>query len=362
MTVLNRYLFRRNLFLLLALLSVGAGVYILSDLFQRIDIFLDADGGVRLIGLYYLIKLPLIISQILPAVFLLAMVVQLLLMAKSRETVALQSGGISPATMLRFVIIYSLVWSCVQFGFSQVLGVYGERSSDLLWQEDVRGRDLSVVYIPGVLFTQGDYVVQLEQAWPQHERAAGVHIYKLTPDGNGIEASYSAEKADTGLNRWILYNVELIEPGIFSHSTHERLEIGLKQDLAPFRNYSESAKTSELDLLQLLETIERLEQAGTNVEAMRTELYGRFAYSGSILVMGFLALLISMRTENLYIGVILALVATFIFYTSSAFFSAMGQSGALPPPLASWMSNILFMILAVFYMSSQYLRVATRKI
>lgn len=362
MTVLNRYLLRRNLFLLFALLAVGSGVYILSDLFQRIDIFLDADGAIGLIGLYYLIKLPLIISQILPAVFLLAMVVQLLLMSKSRETIAMQSGGISPAAMLRFVVIYGLVWSCLQFGFSQVLGVYGERRSDSLWQEDVRGRDLSGRAIEGLLFTQGDYVVQAELAWPAREQAANIHIYKLSPDGNGIEASYSAKKADSGPQKWVLYDVELIEPPLYKYSTHKRLEIDLKQDLATFRSYDENAKTSEIDLSQLIETISRLEKAGTNVEAMRTELHGRFAYAGSILVMGLLALLISMRTENLYVGVILALITTFLFYTSSSFFSAMGQSGALPPPLASWMACIVFFVLAIFYILSQYLRTATRKI
>lgn len=362
MSVLNRYLLRRNLFLLFALLAVGAGVYILSDLFQRIDVFLDADGAFGLIALYYLIKLPLIISQILPAVFLLAMVVQLLLMAKNRETIALQSGGISPATMLRFVIIYGLVWSCVQLGFSQLLGVYGERTSDNLWQEDVRGRDLGNRYIENLFFTQGNYVVQAGRSWPQRERAEAVHIYKLTPDGNGIEASYSAKSAESGAKKWVLHDVEMIEPALYKYSTHENLEIDLKQDLATFHSYEEDARTSEIDLVQLMETIERLEMAGTNVEAIRTELHGRFAYAGSILVMGFLALIISMRTENLYVGVILALIATFLFYTLSAFFSAMGQSGALPPPLASWMACILFFILSVFYMLSQHFHAAARKI
>lgn len=362
MTVLNRYLLRRNLFLLFALLAVGSGVYILSDLFQRIDVFLDAEQGLGIIGLYYLIKLPLIISQILPAVFLLALVIQLLLMVRHRETVALQSGGVSPAAMLRFVIVYGLVWSCLQFAFSQVLGVNGERVSYRLWQEDVRGRDVDNRAVSGLLFTHGPYVVQAELAWPLRERAQDLHIYRLSPDGNGIEASYSAKSAETGSRGWTLYDVELIEPPTFGYSHHDRLEIDLRQNLTPFRSYEESAKTSEIDLLQLMDTIRRLERAGTNVESMRTELYGRFAYSGSILVMGLLALALSMRTDSLYLGVVLSLVTTFLFYVTTSFFSAMGQSGALPPPLAAWLGNLLFAALAVFYIFSHYLRTVTRKI
>lgn len=362
MTVLNRYLLRRNLFLLFALLSVGAGIYVLSDLFQRIDVFIDSGRGAGIIGLYYLIKLPLIISQILPAVFLLAMVVQLLLMAKNRETIALQSGGVSQAAMFRFVVIYGLIWSCMQFGFSQFLGVQGQRISDRMWQEDVRGRDLANRAVERLLFTQGNYLVQAGKAWTQQEKAEDVHIYLLTPDGTGIEATYSAKRADSSGNGWVLYDVDIIEPPTYSYSTHERLEIPLNQELATFRNYEESAKTSDIALPELMQNITRLEQAGTNVESMRTELYGRFAYSASIMVMGILALALTMRVENLYLGVVLSLVITFLFYTIGAFFSAMGESGALPPLAASFMCNIIFTSVGVFYIFFHYIRTARRKI
>lgn len=362
MSILNRYLLKRNLFLLLTLLAIGSGVYVLSDLFQRIDVFLDSDEGLGIIGLYYLIKLPLIISQILPAVFLLSMVLQLLLMAKNRETVALQSGGVSPAAMIRFVVIYGIIWSCAQFGFSQVLGVYGERTSTSLWQEDVRGRDLQNAAIEGLLFTQGDYVVQTGKAWPQLERAENVHVYKLSPSGNDIVATYEAERAESGPSGWILYNVQIIEPPTFSFSRHESLSLDIRQDLDTFRNYNSQDKASEIDLGQLVSTIDRLELAGTNVESLRTEFHGRFAYAGSILVMGLLALALTMRVDSIYLGVILSLVATFLFYTANSFFSTMGQSGALPPPLAAWMGNITFAAISMSYIFSHYLRTIGRKI
>lgn len=355
MSVLSRYLLRRNLFLLFALLALGAGVYVLTDLFQRIDTFLDARDGVGLMGLYYLTRLPLIISQILPAVFLISIVAQLMLMAKNRESIALQSGGVSPAAMLRFVIVYGLVWSCLQFAFSQVLGVYGESVSRQMWLEDVRGRDLKASAIEGLLFTQGRYVVHADLAWPKREEAAGLRIYKLSPDGNSMEASYNAMKAEASENGWTLFDVELIEPADYRYSRHESLRIDLKQDLATFSSYDDSLKVSEISLPQLADTITRLERTGTNVEALRTELYGRFAYAGSILVMGILGLALSTRVESIYLGIIAALVLTFLFYAANGFFSAMGQSGALPPQLAAWLANIIFAALGVFYIFYRYI-------
>lgn len=361
MTILTRYLLRRNLFLLFAILLIGAGVYVLSDFFQRIDVFLDADRGPGLIGLYYLFKLPLIISQILPAVFLLAMVLQLLLMAKNRESIALQSGGVSPAAMIRFVIVYGLVWSCLQFAFSQVLGVQGERLSDDIWQEDVRGRDQKNRAIEGILFTKDNYVVQVGLAWPQVEKAEQVHVYKLNTAGTDILGSYSAASAESGPEGWKLYGVEVIEPPTFSYSQHESLELDIRQDLEAFMSYDSFTSASEIELAQLVSTIQRLEQAGTNVEGLRTEFHSRFSYAGSILVMGILALALTMFTDNIYVGVVLSLVATFFFYTGSTFFSTMGQSGILPPALAAWLANIIFSSLGLLYIFSNYLRSILRK-
>ncbi|MDR2503091.1 MAG: LptF/LptG family permease, partial [Deltaproteobacteria bacterium] len=127
MSVLNRYLLRRALFMLFVLLLAGMGVFVLSDLFQRLDVFMDADYPPAGIALYFIIRLPMIASQILPAVFLLAMTLQLSLMNKQRESLALQAGGIAPSAFFRFVFIYGLFWSCAQFACAQVLGVAGEK-------------------------------------------------------------------------------------------------------------------------------------------------------------------------------------------------------------------------------------------
>ena len=95
MSLMSRYLLRQNLFLMFMVLGVGIGLYLLSDLFDRLDDFLEAGVSAKVAITYFVVKTPLIISQILPAVFLIACILQLCIMARSRELVALQAGGIS---------------------------------------------------------------------------------------------------------------------------------------------------------------------------------------------------------------------------------------------------------------------------
>ncbi len=362
MSILNRYLLRRNLFLLLVLLSMGACIYILSDLFQRLDVFLDAGRNAAFIALFFLVKLPVIISQILPAVFLLSLVIQFSLMNKNRENIALQSGGVSPTTMLRFALIYGLVWACCQFAFSQVLGVSGEKMAAEMWNEDVKGRNADEFTIKGLFFTQGNYVVHAAKAWPAQERAENVYVYRLSADGLSIEATHTAKRAESSVAGWTLFEVESIYPPTFSYKTYERLPLDIRQDLETFRSFQPKSKNSEIEIGELYSTINRLEQAGTNVEAMRTEFYGRFAYAGSIIAMGILALAISMRTESIYVGVLFSLVCTFLFYAATSFFAAMGETGALRPPVAAWASNFIFSSLGVAYILSHYIKTIRRKI
>ena len=84
MSLLFRYLTKNNAYILLPTLAVGVGLYILTDLFERLDNFIEADVPVSMIATYFLVKMPLVISQILPVIFLLSTVIQLCIMARSR--------------------------------------------------------------------------------------------------------------------------------------------------------------------------------------------------------------------------------------------------------------------------------------
>ena len=80
MNILTRYILRQNLFLLLLICGIGMGVFIFVELFDRLDEFLDAGVGAATIVSYFVYRTPFILSQIFPAVFLIALMVQLGLM------------------------------------------------------------------------------------------------------------------------------------------------------------------------------------------------------------------------------------------------------------------------------------------
>ena len=95
MSLLFRYLTKNNAMILLPTLAVGIGLYVLTDLFERLDNFIEAGLSVGMVLTYFVVKMPLVISQILPVIFLLSTVIQLCIMARSRSFAAFSGAASS---------------------------------------------------------------------------------------------------------------------------------------------------------------------------------------------------------------------------------------------------------------------------
>ncbi|MES9995162.1 LptF/LptG family permease [Desulfovibrio aminophilus] len=340
--VLGRYLARQNLFLILMCLCVGTGIYLLSDLFDRVDDFVSAGLGLGSILTYFAVKLPVILSQILPAVFLLALVVQLGLLSRSRELMALRSGGVSPSWFARFFLIYALAWSLVQFGFSQVLGVYGEREAGRIWKEDVRKKQMDKLTLTNLWFRDGAYIVEMDEGMVARNQATGVTVYEFDTESQRLVRILSAREAEGGSGGWRLNGVTVLDTASFLSSQEDSLSLPLHQELKAFAAADQSESQTLLPIWQLSKTIDELRESGSNVERLRTAWHSRFSYAFSIAVMALLALALASWSENLYLNLGLSLSLVFVQYGMHAVGVTAGDKGLLPPFIAAWLGNILF--------------------
>ncbi|MDR3042932.1 MAG: LptF/LptG family permease [Desulfovibrio sp.] len=348
MSLLSRYLFRNNLTLILPTLAIGTGLYILSDLFDRLDDFLEAGVSFSVAAWYFAAKTPLIISQILPAVFLLATLAQLCLMSRGRELIALQAGGISMGRIARILILCGLVWGGVQLGFSQVLGVSGEVEAARIWSEDVRGKTEATATLRNVWFTDGAYVVSLAEVVPAQGTGHGLAAYELSDDGLSILRVVRAASFQAGERQWDLRDVIEFDPSGYISTQHDTLAIPLRQDVQAFLVTARNADPSRLPLWQLGDAIDRLSASGSNVEGVRTAWHMKLAYAASLVVMAAVAAAIVTWRDNIYLGIGLSLVITFLFYTMFTVGGTLGQKGIVSPPLAAWGANALILAVAVF--------------
>ena len=351
MKVLSRYLIRHNLFLLCTILAAGISLYLLADLFERLNDFLDAGLGLGMLVVYLAVKIPLIVSQILPAVFFLAVVLQLLLLERSRELTALNAGGVSPFALFRFFLIYSLIWAGGQLVFSQVLGVVGEQTASRIWEEDVRGRSRESASLKGLWFTEKNIVAHIGLCYPAQGKGEDIQVYKLDKTGIGINEIIKAKTFNVEDGRWLLANGETLVPAEYARTPFVTLALPIRQDLRAFQVVGgRTEKATQLPLGELSATIKHLKQAGSNVEVLRTIWHGKLAYAASIVVLGLLALVVVQLTNNMYKAVALALLIAFLYYSINTFGLSLGEKGIVPPPLGAWLANMLFCCVGLSYL------------
>lgn len=348
MTLLTRYLLRNNAFLLFSILLIGTGLYVLTDLFERLDGFLDASFGLLNILWFYTIKIPFIVGQILPAVFLIAIIVQFCLMAKARETIALQSGGVSPFVFLRFVIIYGLIWACAQLLLVQLLGIAGDKFAAKIWREEVRGRSAKETTLHGLWFVDHSYVVHLGEADPETETGTDFLAYQLSEDDKLLRQMIRAKKFAVKKNVWHLYEATVITPDTYGYNVTAEITLPIKQNLKAFLAIDPDTKPAHLPVWSLRDAINSLERSGSNVEILRTTYHSRFAYAASLVVMGVLGLAIVLWRNNVYIAVGTGLIITFVFYACTTLFISLGEKGALSPIIAGWFPVGLFFAVSLF--------------
>ncbi|MHC1701588.1 MAG: LptF/LptG family permease [Humidesulfovibrio sp.] len=341
LSALGAYVVRQNLFLMATCLGAGTFIYLLTDLSDRLEHFLDAGLGVRQILTYFAVKMPLIFSQILPAVFLLALVLQIGLMVRSREMIALRAGGVSITWFLRFFFIYALVWSAGQLVFSQFIASYGEQEASRIWREEVRKRQLDKRVLKNLWFREGPYIVHAGEAQPTQSRVNDVTVYEFDRETNRLSRIMTAKKGLVDEHGWGLLDVWEIETADFASVKLLTHFIPLRQDMRGFLA-TDSGDKADLPLWRLGQIIEELRESGSNVERLRTAWHGKWSYAFSMLTMALLALALCTFFENLYVNLVLSLLVIFGYYGLYVLGITTGQKGLVPPIFGAWLANVLF--------------------
>ncbi len=345
LNILQTYLLKQNLYLTVLCIGVGVCIYLLQDLVENLDSFVHAGVGLRVILLYFLAKLPLILSQILPAVYLLALIVQVGLLVRHRELLALQAGGVSFLSLVYFFCCYGLAWFVFQLALSQGVGVAGQRTMERIWQEEVNKEQAGPVEVKNVWFLNGPFVVNLDRANPRTGEGQGINVYEYG-EGNTLLRIILANRFSVQETGWELNEVSVHEASTFTSYFQESLSLGIRQDLEAFSVLQKRFEPGAMSLWQLSRIISYLEGAGSNVERLRTAWHMKWAYAFSLFVMTLIALALATIIDNVYANIALGLSIVFIYYVLFVLGVSLGERGFLSPFFGAWMGNIIFGLLA----------------
>jgi len=134
MQIIQRYLILEVLKTFAVVLSVSVGIYLVVDFFEKVDDFLEVGVTVLQALPFFFLRLPFVVSQVLPIGVLLAILIVLGLMTRNNELLALQSGGVSKTYLLLPLQALGLGFALLTFFLAEVLVPITMTRANEMWR------------------------------------------------------------------------------------------------------------------------------------------------------------------------------------------------------------------------------------
>lgn len=353
---LDRYTARQFLSSFTLCMSTLLGVFILMDLQSNMSDFREAEDTLGLIATYYGINIPAIFVFLLPYVLLLSLLYCLGKMSRHQEVVAMIQTGRGVLRIVTPLLITGVFTSLICLVFNYHWGPWAEGHKDIVID---MAKDGQADRARSVLYRDSDSArVWLVGAFPYRFEQSGtvrnVTVKEFNDEGHptskleATEATWSRES-----KQWTFSGVTLIDlqtsPVPLKINTGDTLTRDWPE--TPWQLVKPGLDQSHLGIPELnswLKAHDGVEWA--NRLPYLTQWHYRFAQPVicliTILLAAPLGIVFSRRGIGGGVSTAVFLSAGMLF--SSTFFLTFGEAGHMPPALAAWGTNILFMFIAMY--------------
>ncbi|MBN2438610.1 MAG: LPS export ABC transporter permease LptG [Deltaproteobacteria bacterium] len=354
MKVLDRYLIDEYLGNLLLIILSLVSLFLIIDFFEKFRMFLSNHATFGQIGSYFLFRLPMMVSQMLPAAILLASLVTCGYLSRHNEITAMKANGISLYRIALPVLTIAVMTSLLIFFLSEWVTPYTNDKAENIRLVEVQKRT-----------SMGSF--KQDQIWYRGQK--GIYNFRLfdarTGTLHGITIHYldrkmnlvmrlDAERGEWTEGRWLFHNILLtrFNDGAFPVLSKMRQQIvDLPERPSDFQVVQKDV--AAMGYIELKRYIRKLQTEGYDATRYIVELHGKIAFSlVSIIlaVIGFSFPLRSERSGGIAQGIGAGLVIGFSYWLVYAFGMSLGRSGTLPPFIAAWFANILFVAASILLM------------
>ena len=357
--ILDRYLVREYLVLLGIGLAVAATLFVVIDLLQTLDRFIRIKPPLLYVLEHFLYRVPAALHDGLPVVTLVATIFLFLALARYHELTAMKAAGMSLYRVALPVLLVGL-------GVAVVSGLFQEI---LLPRLNELGDEVDRVKIRGQL---PRHLQSRERLWL---RASDTRFYRveLLAPGTGdmygmtvlevdptfrLLSRLDARRAHVSAEGWELTDGAFREfgpKGEVSTIPFAMTALDMQEDLEDFTKIHKPI--AAMSYWELRDYINRLEATGFQVKKYLVELYSKLSFPLVNMIMVLVAIPFSLqapRGGRLFgVGLAIAIMAGYlvVHYIALAF----ARADLLPPLLAAWTANIIFLGLG----TSLFLRART---
>ena len=156
MKILDRYVGGK--FLSAALFSVLAFlvIFVVVDVIERLDTFIDKNVPVMTVVRYYVLYAPYIVILTLPVAMLLASLFSISSLSRHQELAAMKAAGVSLYRILIPLFVMAFLVSLSSMLFGEFLIPYTNEQKGDIWQTQIKKRSPQAELIQRDVYLQGN--------------------------------------------------------------------------------------------------------------------------------------------------------------------------------------------------------------
>jgi len=328
-------------------------IFILVDLFENLDKFIDNKLNFSQVLNYYMYFIPEIIRLITPIAVLLATLFTAGRMLNFNETIAVKNAGISLVRfMLPFLAIGAVITSFSLYFDNWVVPEANKKK--VFIERNYLSKNKNTVGLNKLYFQDSKNQLVLIDEFKEMEMTANrVSILLYKPDSlNRLIKRVDAPKMKWQDNRWVMLKAaeRSFDGGNESLVIYDSIPTGdiaglNKLNLVPNQITRRQLKPEEMNYGELSEFIVSLKKGGQDTNRQLVDFYSKISFSFSSLIVIIFGISISTgskRRKGLALQFGISILVSFIYLGFVKISQSFGYNGDLDPLLTAWLANIAF--------------------
>lgn len=348
MKILDRYILGEFFRFLAMVLLLFILLFMVVDFFERLRSFISHHAAVKHVLAYVVCQIPMIISLILPVAVMMATMATLSIFSKNSEITAMKATGISLYRIGAPILFVSCLLTVALFFFSEwVTPIANQKVSHIMRVEIKKEAEKGSFKQEGIWYRGEKGIYNFNLYDHKEQRLQGIALYFMTPDFRP-QTQILAKEAYWQGKIWEGHQVQVITispDGVPSLERFAQMELPIREKPSDFGEIQLSP--AEMGFFDLRKYARKLAAEGGEAAPYLTDMHAKIAFSFVPLILTIMGILFSVRSERsggIARSIGLGIVIGFSYWIVHAFSISFGRSGVLPPLVAAWVANMLFVV------------------
>ena len=357
MSLVSRYLLRGFLRVFVLSLLAFSGIYLLVDFVEKVDDLIAHQARAADYFIYFFGKLPMISAQVAPLAILFGVFMTLGGLSRTNELTAMRACGISLWRISMPLLGMGLLATAATLLANEYVVPLSARQVNFVEQTVVDGNPRQLLRRDRVWFREDNQLVNIHLVLPAEKILRGISIFRVDRDFQ-LLGRIDAVQARYTDGQWHFKNlvVRTFDPtGSDPVRVQKLAEQVLPLGKTPADFATPEFRNEDMTYRELHSLVGRLEAEDFDATRYRVDMMARLATPFTCLIMAFLGIPFALqrgRDANLAMGVALSVAVGMIFYVVQAMLLAFGYSGIVPPVVAGWAANVLFVLIGIWLLLS----------